>query len=46
MAKALAKKGDFEAAYSKMCAGMSIDYDDDAAEMQKVRTRSRPGLPS
>ena len=35
-AKALAKKGEFAAAYSKVCVAMKIDYDDDDAEFQKA----------
>ena len=35
-AKALTKQGEFEKAYEKICTGMKLDYDDDAAELQKT----------
>ena len=35
-AKALTKKGEWTAAYEKVCVGMKIDWDEDAAELQKV----------
>jgi len=35
-AKCLTKKGDFTGAYDKVCTGVKIDWDEDAAELQKV----------
>ena len=36
MAKALSQKGDFEGAYVKVCTGIKVDYDEDAAALQKA----------
>ena len=35
-AKALTKKGDWTSAYEKVCVGVKIDWDEDAAELQKI----------
>lgn len=36
MAKALTKKGDFAAAYAKLCIGNKIDEDEGSAMLQKT----------
>lgn len=35
-AKALLKTGAWETAYARVCTGVKLDYDEDAAELQKV----------